>query len=61
MDEESFEIEPDDTVMFAAESDYGIVQADGRVVRTFKNGSIEVEYNGRKYKTDKFELLRKAC
>lgn len=58
--EDVFEVEIDDTVAFAAESEYGIVQGEGKVVRTFKNGKIVVELGGKKYEATHFELMRKA-
>lgn len=58
--EESFTIEVDDVVVFAAESDYGLVQGDGKVLQVFKNGKLVVEMNGQRYETRNFELLRKA-
>ena len=58
--EESFTIEEDDVVSFAAESEYGIVQGDGKVLKVFKNGKLVVEMNGQRYETRHFELLRKA-
>lgn len=60
MTEECFEIELDDVVVFAAESDYGLVQGDGRVVKVFKNGKLVVEMGGKRYETQNYELLRKA-
>ena len=43
-------IEVDDTVEFVMECKYGYVQDRGVVSRVFKNGNIEVIWQGKKYR-----------
>lgn len=59
-EDEDYTPELGDTVTFEATGDYGDFSADGEVIRVFKNGKIQVEFNGQKYKTDTYYLLSRA-
>lgn len=59
-DELEYTPELGDTVTFKAWGEYGEVTGDGEILRIYKNGNIQVEMHGRKYKAGEYELLSRA-